>query len=180
MAAVDHLLPAAPHKQVLGVVGHPHDFVGHDLSQGDDEVIFPRQQAAVQLHGNGFLQEAFGYFPDVGAGNLADFLHVRPMVVHEEPLPGDRGKQGPLFLAAHGVVRTRGGHDVHMAGGFKKPETGVRQGEHAGVEPRDIRRQKQRFFGVQSLKRFLQEPQALPFRDALWVFQDQAFHGFPP
>src|SRR5690554_7941246 len=65
VALVDTLTATRTHEDVLVVVGHPHHFVGHHLTDGKDQVEAPLHQQSVYLCRPGEVQLPFRHFVDI-------------------------------------------------------------------------------------------------------------------
>ena len=112
MALVDARHPARADENVLVVVGHADDFVGHDLADREDQVVsaFPHQ--AVELGRPRLAVNAFGRFGDELGRDLADGDDVAPPIVDADQPLRQRGKHAVQLPVGHGVVRAQGRHHV--------------------------------------------------------------------
>src|SRR5258708_28275884 len=86
MAAVDALAASGPHEDVLVVIRHADDFMGHDLADGEDKIEASLSDEPVHLRRPWIIQLAFRLFADKFRGHLAESLHIGSPVMHAKKL----------------------------------------------------------------------------------------------
>ena len=139
MAFVDAFAATYAHENVLGVVGHSHDFVGHYLAYGKYEVEGRVQQQFVDLCRPVVMELALGDFFDVGSGYAAHGHYVVAPVVHAEQLLGSVAEHSLDLLVSHSSMRAQGRHNVGQGGSeIVIHHLGYRT--CVGVEPGEVRR----------------------------------------
>ncbi len=115
MGFVDHIGAAHANHDILGVVGHAHDFVGDDLADGENQVIVvPEDIVCLDL--DFVIHLAIGEFRNHLGGDFAQGTDAIAPVVDLECALGNAGAEHHFQLRiGHGLVGAQGGHDVDMA-----------------------------------------------------------------
>jgi len=72
MAAVDRLAAAGAHEDVLVVIGHANDFMGHDLTDGEDEIEATIRNQSVHLRRPSIVELAFRLFQNEFCRDFAE------------------------------------------------------------------------------------------------------------
>ncbi len=143
MRFVDDLLPAAAHYDVLGVVGHAHNFMGNHLADGDNQIIGAFQDLSVDLHGDGKIQQSLGNLLHKGSRYHPDFGHIAPPSVVDVGVQGNlRPEDTPFLTMVHGRMGSQGRQDLH----YRWPQQAVKNGGYGpahAVSPGTIWRNEQ-------------------------------------
>src|SRR5690554_778044 len=96
MGLIDHVRTTAAHKHILTVIGHSHHFMGKDLTNGDDQVIFPTYDAFINHHINGKIYDPFRNLGHILSRYSSKFNAITAPVVNKETVSRD-------FIAEHVV-----------------------------------------------------------------------------
>ena len=105
VAFVDALGATGPYKDVFVVVGHANYFVGHYLTNAQDEVVLTFHQHLIHLGGPVVGDAAVGNFSDVVAGNYAQGNYIVAPVVHPKQIVRHLRKHIADFFRRHGHMR---------------------------------------------------------------------------
>src|SRR5580704_546095 len=104
MAAVDALSASRAHKNVLVVIGHANNFVGHDLADRENEIETAMRNQSVHLCRPRIVELAFRLLVDEFGWNLAEGRDVGAPVMHPEKLYRHGAKHPRDLLGLHGSV----------------------------------------------------------------------------
>ena len=140
---VDDVRAAGADDDVLGVIGHAHHFVRHDLADRKDEII-PGEQELVHLDAHAVIHQPAGPLLNQLAGHLADLPDAVAPIMHLEPCQRDAlAEHHAQLRLGHRRVRAERGHDVHLGLGREQLVEQARQLPGIGVEPGMVGRQHQ-------------------------------------
>src|SRR6476646_4025499 len=86
MTAVDALAASGANEDVLVVVRHPDDFMGHNLPDGKDQIKAAASNQTIYLRGPRIIQLAFRLFADEFSRDFAEGLDIGPPVMYSEKI----------------------------------------------------------------------------------------------
>ena len=115
VALVNHIAAAHADENILRVVGHADDFVGHHLTGGNDEVIALVHDAPVDLDTDRVAPEPFGDFAHIVRRDLPQLHHVMSPVMDQHGIIGNIPEHPVPLVLTHGNVGAQGGHDIHRS-----------------------------------------------------------------
>ena len=104
MAAVDAFATAGADQNVLVVVGHSDNFMGHHLADGQDKIPLAVDDVPADLRGPGVMELALGLLLDEGGGDFAEGLDIGSPIVDEKAVMGDSAEHVGELIGAHGRV----------------------------------------------------------------------------
>src|ERR1700675_2934813 len=107
MAAVYALPASGAHENVLVVVRHADDLVGHDLTDGENQIETALRNQPIHLGRPRIVQLAFRLLVDELRRDLAESLNVGSPVMHAEKLYRNSAKHSCDLLGSHGSMRAK-------------------------------------------------------------------------
>src|SRR5258708_33495642 len=107
MAAVYALPASGAHENVLVVVRHADDFMGHDLTDRENQIETALRNQPIHLGRPRIVQLAFRLLMDELRRHLAERLNVGSPVMHSEKLYRHGAKHARDLLGLHGSMRAK-------------------------------------------------------------------------
>src|SRR6266404_1676564 len=111
VAAVYALSASCANKNVLVVVRHADDFVGHDLTDRENQIETALRNQPVHLGRPRIVQLAFRLLVDELRRDLAESFHAGSPVMHSEKLCRHGAKHSRDLLGLHGSMRAKSGQN---------------------------------------------------------------------
>ena len=151
---VDHIAAADADKQILRVVRHADDFMRHDLTGRNDEVIAFVHHAAIDLHADRFMPEAICDFFQIACRYFADFDHIMPPVMDDHAFIGNALEHDLPLCFGNRLMCSEGGHDIDLrTHGRQQMIIDACNSPCLRMKPREIRREDEHLLQRSSFQR---------------------------
>jgi hypothetical protein len=139
---IDPFRPACSNKNVLGVSGHPDDFVRHDLANRKNQIVRSIGEKAVDLYRYAVIDRALRSFFDERSRHFTEERQIFFPFMNAKEIPRHLAEHDLDLAARHRVVSSGRGQDVGEFFAVVVPHH-FRKQTGLGMKAREIRRDRQ-------------------------------------